>query len=607
MRSKQMFSCFMALVLAVAWLPSAHGATLADSFDDWSFDGVQGDNGWFNGYYNWTQDNDGIYATDDFIEFLNEFGPGGGPVEPEGNNWTGTDWDLLQEDMGPWTYLGPLNGHPNGENSDPFEEHWTIRRWVSDYAGEASLTARLSHTGTCSTGTTVNLYKNGELLESMSTASPVGPVRTVGTTLAVGDVIDYALTPVGYDGDPIDWCDSSDFRLTVTDEPAPPPGSQVFATSYDDWSTTGTQGEKNWFYGYYNRTQDADGVYAKDDFIPFTNEYGDLGGPVEPDGNHWTGAQWDMTQEASGPWTELGNMNTHPNGTNSVPNEEHWTIRRWVANDLTQTTPLQLTWQMLKTNVSCGDGVTGAVYINGELVDQVSINFDDGVGVTRAAYVNANPGDVIDLVLTPRGADGCDGSNNGLTITSDLPEERPLYNPPLPLTDSAAGFSGTQGQDGWFFGYYDQLLDADLGDAQYSTDEFIPFLNDGSNIISDDDAFGGWKESENHWNGGSWDLLDNGVVAHGPWTALDAGGGHPAANAQGDEEVHWVIRRWVSDFEGETNVTGLLNNTSPDGDGTVGRILVDGVEVWSEVTNGDSIDVETSLTLSCRFDRRYRD
>ena len=42
------------------------------------------------------------------------------------------------------------------------------------------------------------------------------------------------------------------------------------ADSFDDWSPTGNQSEKNWFYGYYNRTTDtAVPGYQPGDFIQF--------------------------------------------------------------------------------------------------------------------------------------------------------------------------------------------------------------------------------------------------------------------------------------------------------------------------------------------------
>src|SRR5206468_7497456 len=98
------------------------------------------------------------------------------------------------------------------------------------------------------------------------------------------------------------------------------------------------------------------------------------------------------------------------------------------------------------------------------------------------------------------------------------------------------------------YGYYDVRKDVETGNKVYDTADFIEFLNDGSNVVSADPAFGAWKNSPNHWNGGGWDLLNNGTpgTQHGPWTELYCAGGHPAANAQGDTEVFWTIRRWVS-------------------------------------------------------------
>ncbi len=444
-------------------------------------------------------------------------------------------------------------------------------------------------------GTTVQLYKNGALLDSNLVIGTPGISHWVQSTLSVGDIVDFALTPVGIGADRGDGSDYTSYQLTISDQRPPDPPKPPLADSLSDWSATGTQGEKNWFNGYYNLTLDDDGVYQKTDFIPFTKS----DGPVEPDGNNWSGTQWDLTTEASGPWTELGPGNTHPNGTNSLPGEEHWTIRRWVANAITETTPLELNWRMAKANTGCGDGVTGKLFINGQEVDSMSIAGNDGNGVDRKFYINAQPGDAIDLALTPRAGnnDGCDGSANRLTVNTQLPAG-PIFNPGPVQADSVAEFSGEQGQDGWFYGYYDQRKDAETGNAKYDKADFIPFLNDGSNFVSDDDAIGGWKEGENHWDGGKWDLLNNGTVAHGPWTELTADGGHPAANAQNDPEVHWTVRRWVSDVDGTLRATGSVTHGGTCGDGTKGRILVDGVEVWSATALQTSVPFDLELSLS---------
>lgn len=368
--------------------------------------------------------------------------------------------------------------------------------------------------------------------------------------------------------------------------------AETIADSVSDWSASGTQGENNWFNGYYNKTTDADGIYQASDFMAFDF------------GSHWATDQWRLTTDpgaTGGPWTQLAQTATHPNGENSTPNEEHWTIRRYVANDLTQSTPVALNWKTAKTNPN-GAGVTGILFVNGQQLDAATIAGADTVGVDRTYYIHAQPGDVIDLALSPQdvgggASDGADGSSNQLTIHTDLPGG-PLLNPGPIVANSAADFSGTQGQDDWFYGYYDQRDDVENGDGSYGPEDFIEFLNDGSGVVSADPAVGAWKNSPNHWNGNAWDLLANSApVSHGPWTEVTSSGGHPAANGQTDPEVHWAMRRWVSDQDGVFRLSGTVSNGSANGDGTVGRILVDGTEVWSAVTDGTSASFSLDLDI----------
>ncbi|MCA9150896.1 MAG: hypothetical protein KDA92_16405, partial [Planctomycetales bacterium] len=485
-------------MVAMAALPIS-AATIADSVADWSVDGTQGENGWFYGYYNLTNDADAAFATDDFQPFLND-----GTdvvVEDNLNQWNGNNWVLYRDtaatigsETGPWTFISQTGGHPNGTNSpapvlvdEPEQaEHWAIRRWVSSYAGEVSAISTLAHTNTaCGNGTSVELYQNGTLVDKFSNTANTPLANTVGLTLAVGDVLDFALTPQGVDGARGDSCDGSDFSLMITDDPPPPPVTPPMADSINDWSVAGVQGEKNWYNGYYNFSQDVDQIYQAADFIAFDNLDGPAGGPVSPDGNHWNGTQWDL-EASGGPWTELAQSNTHPNGENSAPNEEHWTVRRYVANDLTNTTPVEITWEMAKNNLN-GNGVGGVLFVNGEQVDTATIAGNDGAGVVRKFYVNANPGDVIDLALTPNGNDGSDGSRNRLTLRTDLPDG-PLYNPGERVADSVTEFSGVQGQDNWFYGYYDLRADAEDANGTYDVGDFIEYLNDDTNVVTNDET-----------------------------------------------------------------------------------------------------------------------
>ncbi|MCZ6794156.1 MAG: thrombospondin type 3 repeat-containing protein [Planctomycetota bacterium] len=456
----------------------------ADSANDWSTSGTQGENSWFNGYYNRSLDLDDTYDADDFIEFLRD----GTNTVSDTNHWDGGGWQLVPapgDTGGPWTILDQRHTHPNGINSTPGEEHWTVRRWVADRAGQLAITWHVHKTNITmsNTGVTGHLFINGEEVDSATIAGDddVGVTRTVVADIAEGDTIDLAQDPMGIDGDPSDGQDGSENQLTISDEipdtdgdgafdhldncptepnaaqedgdgdgvgdacdncPADANGDQAdrdqngigdacdvlpLADSIFDWSTDGVQGENNWFAGYYNLTLDPDATYEADDFIEFVNEVGPQGGPVDPFGNHWTGVGWDLFPGGPGPWTELGRENTHPNGTNSDPGEEHWTIRRWIT---TENVPeATITWHMRATNTN-GTGVTGRLFVNDEEVDRATIAGDDDIGVTRSVVVALAEGDTVDLALTPEGIDGglrdgADGSANWMRISGEISEGGP--------------------------------------------------------------------------------------------------------------------------------------------------------------------------------------
>jgi hypothetical protein len=226
------------LLLVVYGLP-ARGAVIADSVEDWSTDGVQGENGWIYGWYNLTLDEEegnGEYNVEDFNPFVND---GSQIVDPEGlNQWDGIQYRLYRDgegegaglpQTGPWTRVGeggnPNFGHPNGTNSgaptqvdDPRrDEHWVIRRWVSDFNGTVNVTTSLTSQNTnCGNGTTSHLFHNGTLINTIQSPNDPDPrEEEAGLTIAVGDFLDYALSPEGEDGGRGDGCDGSFFGMTV--------------------------------------------------------------------------------------------------------------------------------------------------------------------------------------------------------------------------------------------------------------------------------------------------------------------------------------------------------------------------------------------------------
>lgn len=205
----------------------------------------------------------------------------------------------------------------------------------------------------------------------------------------------------------------------------------VVADSFEEWSVTGTQGERGWFWGYYNLSADGDGVYESRDLLLFQNACGPggtpcpEGGAVSVDGNHWRGPvpadppepgdepRWDLTEPLSRPWTRLGRRALHPNGVNS--GDEHWVIRRWVSD--VEQRDATIAWELGKAS-SGGSGVTGRIFLTRagsgrtEELDAVTVAGGDLRGAERSLDVDLGVGDVIDFAVTPVGTDGASHSGS---------------------------------------------------------------------------------------------------------------------------------------------------------------------------------------------------
>ena len=90
----------------------------------------------------------------------------------------------------------------------------------------------------------------------------------------------------------------------------------VLGNSVSDFS--GTQGQSNWFYGYWNKRADADGVYAAAEFTPFPR-----GGGAFSATNLWDGTKWDWFA-GNPPWIEISSTGGHPSGDQGVAQPIHW-------------------------------------------------------------------------------------------------------------------------------------------------------------------------------------------------------------------------------------------------------------------------------------------
>jgi hypothetical protein len=144
------------------------------------------------------------------------------------------------------------------------------------------------------------------------------------------------------------------------------------------------------------------------------------------------------------------------------------------------------------------------------------------------------------------------------------------------VANSVTEFSGVQGQDNWFYGYY--------------SSPFTPvnFLQMGTfNPASAPD----------HW------VVDFDPPSPFVWTSLNATGGHPngiTTSGGRDAVEQWAVRRWVSEVDGSITITGNLADRDINaGNGIIGRIFVGNTEVYNAtISNGDATGVNYSVTVN---------
>ena len=145
---------------------------------------------------------------------------------------------------------------------------------------------------------------------------------------------------------------------------------------------------------------------------------------------------------------------------------------------------------------------------------------------------------------------------------------------PVVIADSVADFSGVQGKNSWNYGTWARNFDTD---KVYKPSEFATLA-----------AARFFKADTN-----KWDLAPPGQQ---PSTEITPEGGHPSSAKVGPF-THWAIRRWTAEITADVTFSGQLGNPDPAGDGIVGRILVNGKEVFQQVVNGATIDYRVTTPV----------
>ena len=128
--------------------------------------------------------------------------------------------------------------------------------------------------------------------------------------------------------------------------------------------------------------------------------------------------------------------------------------------------------------------------------------------------------------------------------------------------------SGTQGANNWLNGYYNLTTDPD---GTYQTGNFIPFLNDGTGVVS----------ATNNWDGSAWRL----VAQPPPWTFLGSNSAMVNGVNSFPNQEHWPIRRWISTVSQAVRIETSLDNTLSSGTGASNWLFVNGSLLDSYATS----------------------
>jgi hypothetical protein len=127
------------------------------------------------------------------------------------------------------------------------------------------------------------------------------------------------------------------------------------------------------------------------------------------------------------------------------------------------------------------------------------------------------------------------------------------------IADSLTDFSGVQGQENWYYGFYDGDSVAPFTQGDF---EQLPIF-----------ALNEWRRSDSPGSSGSY------------WTSMRPASAIPNGTIPGElgiRELNWAVRRYVSEIAGLVNISGEfqdLFNTVLNDNGIIARIIIDDVEV----------------------------
>jgi hypothetical protein len=181
------------------------------------------------------------------------------------------------------------------------------------------------------------------------------------------------------------------------------PAAAQIANSVTEFS--GTQGQNSWNYGFYDRTNDAGGVYnALTDFQLMTQ---------------FDGTTWKVQNGTF--WTFLSADTAHPNGTTTSGGRlpvEQWAIRRYTS-EVAGTINISGTLAKVQGQTG-GNGVTGRIFVDGVEVFTQNIAGSDTTGVNYSFNMNVSGGSLVDFALDPLASDDLSDSTRFTAVINTV-------------------------------------------------------------------------------------------------------------------------------------------------------------------------------------------
>ncbi len=196
--------------------------------------------------------------------------------------------------------------------------------------------------------------------------------------------------------------------LAITLSPA---NAAQIAYSVADFSSV--QGQKNWYYGYFEK-----GLPSGPNYTPNAFELLDRYVPnVDANLRKWTLTPPPGEDYGGYPW--LRPTGGHPAGIGPVPQEEIiWSVLRY-RSPVSGFVTISYDLGKGNTSVPRGGGVTGRIFVDGRQILSRLITNLDSIGVRGSLTANVTVGSFIDFAVDPLGIKPLVGADSVYSARAD--------------------------------------------------------------------------------------------------------------------------------------------------------------------------------------------